>query len=185
MAFQSTLNKKLTPYLQGANTRENPMDVLPFFAEDANCFAGGFVFAGTLPETQVKGLSAGALVVEGLALRTPYQSNFTGSNSNVYNIGRELTIMRKGYIAIKPTTASVKGQDVVVHPTTGAIQTLVLTSATTVAGTVDTTGSDVAQALDNGVATFAYTNMPAGYIFTGWKVNEGKSAGVICEIYKL
>ena len=194
MTFQSTVNRLQTPFLQGAITRENPINILPYFSEDAFCQAGGFVFSGTDAETQVKGKSAGALVAEGIATRTPYQTNLTGGDSNFYNIGKELTILSIGYIAVKPTTQAVKGQDVVVDPATGEIQTVVLASETTVAGTVtgttDTTAGTTDTALDDGtlvggIATTAYTNMPAGFIFTGVKVSTGASADTLSEIFEL
>lgn len=183
--FQGKVNIELTPYVQGQITRSNPCAKEGYFAEDANCFAGGFVFAGTNVETQVKGFSAGATEVVGIAKRTPYQANFTGADSNIYNLGSELTVLINGYVAVKPSNESVKGHDVVVDPATGEIQTLVLTGSTTVTGTTDTTTSAVDTPLDNGVATFAYTNMPAGFIATGWKVNVGAGADSLCEIYKL
>lgn len=144
MAFQNVCNRELAKYLPGDITRENPIDIVGCFAEDENVQAGGFVFYGTNPENQVKGLNGSATAIAGIAKRTPYQCNMTGDNSNVYNLGSEITVIRKGYVAVRVNSSATFGYNVFVDPATGLINTSSSSSISATAGTltfanVDTT----------------------------------------------
>lgn len=134
MTFQNVVNSQLTKYYPGDITRENPINILPFFAEDVNCKAGGFVFAGTNAETQVLGLKSGATAIVGVAKRTPYQSNITGGVSNVYHEGSELTVLNKGYIAVLMNNSANYQDNVFVDPITGTIQASASSTQAAVAG---------------------------------------------------
>lgn len=134
MTFQNVVNTKLTKYYPGDITRENPVDILPFFAEDENCKAGGFVFAGTNAEEQVVGIKATATEVVGVAKRTPYQANMTGGVSNIYNEGTELTIIKKGYVAVEVLNNVNYGDNIFVDPITGIISASSSSSVSATAG---------------------------------------------------
>ena len=64
--MQNVCYGNLAKYMPGDETRENPTDPIGYFAEDANIKAGGFVFPGTNPEAQVKGLDANATSIADL-----------------------------------------------------------------------------------------------------------------------
>lgn len=144
MTFQNVVNKELAKYLPGQITRENPVTIEGYFAEGDDVKAGGFLFAGTNAETQVKGLDALATAIVGVAKRTPYQSNFTGSPTDFYNEGAEITAVLKGYVAIVINSGATKGQNVFVDPDTGLINASSSSSISATAGSlgfadVDTT----------------------------------------------
>lgn len=144
MTFQNVVNKELAKYLPGQITRENPIVIEGYFAEGDDVKAGGFLFAGTNAETQVKGSDASATAVVGVAKRTPYQSNFTGSPSDFYNEGAEITAVLKGYVAVAINSGATKGQNVFVDPDTGLINassgsTISATAGSLVFANVDTT----------------------------------------------
>lgn len=147
MTFQNVVNKELAKYLPGQITRENPIVIEGYFAEGDNVKAGGFLFAGTNPEAQVVGTKAGATAVVGVAKRTPYQANMTGVVSNTYNEGAELTIIKKGYVAVLMNNAANYQDNVFVDPITGTIQassssTQSATSGTLSFGSVSTVVND-------------------------------------------
>ncbi len=155
MTFQNKVNLSQVKYFDGDITRDNPINILPFFAEDENCIAGKFVFAGTNPTTQVKGIDQSATSIVGIVKRLGFQSNIGGSNINSlsYNKGSELTIVLTGFIAIRPSNKSKHNDEVYVNPTTGEIQT--------------------------------GTTKPENFIETGFRVFEPNGANELCEIYKL
>lgn len=145
----------------GTIARLNPCDKIPVVAEGSAVVAGGFVFKGTNPETQVIGCSsttasktaadvAGVAVLEGFQLAL---GNVTGMGINE---GHELAKVRKGYVYVVSNTASTHGQNVIVNPSTGVIETRT---------TISDIGSD--------------------FIDTGWLVETGGDAGAVCEIYKI
>lgn len=134
MTFQNVVNKELAKYLPGQITRENPIVIEGYFAEGDYVKAGGFLFAGTNVETQVKGLDENATAIVGVAKRTPYQTNFTGSPSDFYNEGAEITAVLKGYIAVVINSGATKGQNVFVDPDTGLINASSSSSISATAG---------------------------------------------------
>ena len=144
MTFQNVVNRELAKYLPGQITRENPVVIEGYFAEGNDVKAGGFLFAGTNADTQVKGSNTGATAVVGVAKRTPYQTNFTGSPSDFYNEGAEITAILKGYVAVAINSGAEKGQNVFVDPDTGLINASSGSSISATAGSlvfanVDTT----------------------------------------------
>lgn len=150
----------------GLISRQNPVTKLPMVAE-ADVVAGGFCFAGTDPEQQVVGLKTGATAVAGFVVFEKYQPALSGAaDSMAINDGEEVCVVKKGYCYAVSTTAAVKGQNVVVNPTTGAIQTLVITRTESVSGS----------------AIEVTDNIPEGFIDTGWVVETGAAADRVCEI---
>lgn len=161
----------------GTIARLNPCEKIPVVAEGSAVVAGGFVFEGTDPETQVIGCSAStssktADDIAGVAVFERQQLGLSASNSMAINEGEELAKVRKGYVYVVSATASSHGESVCVNPSTGEIKTATVTytsSADTVTGEITTTASGI----------------PASCIDTGWKVETGNAAGQPCEIYKI
>lgn len=162
MSFQSTIYSTQALGKQGTVSRLNPLVKIPVVAEGNAVVAGGFVLEGTNPETQVIGLSAStssATAVAGVAVfekMQPAINGLNGLNGVQLNEGEELAKVIKGYVYVKPTTASAHGQVVGVDPATGEIQTA------------------------NDAASLA-----SGFIDTGWKVETGAAAGQVCEIFNI
>lgn len=162
MSFQSTIYSTQALGKQGTVSRLNPLVKIPVVAEGNDVIAGGFVLEGTNPQTQVIGLSADtsdATAVAGVAVfekMQPAINGLNGLNGVKLNEGEELAKVLKGYVYVKPTTASTHGQVVGVDPATGEIQTA------------------------NDAASLA-----SGFIDTGWKVETGAAAGQVCEIFNI
>lgn len=157
----------------GNVSRDNPLTKLPMIAEGDAVVAGGFCYEGTDTEHQVLGVKSGATSVAGFVVFPRYQvavANF--ANTMKINEGEEVAVVKKGYCFAVSSTAAVKGNNVVVKPADGTIQTLALTYATK----ADTS---------SGVVTTTASNMPEGFIDTGWKVETGAEAGATCEIYNI
>lgn len=153
----------------GTIARENPIDKIPVVAEGSAVVAGGFVFEGTDPERQVIGCSAStssktAADIAGVAVFERYQLALAAANSMKINEGSELAKVRRGYVYVISSTASVHGYHVCLNPATGDIKA------------ANVTVSD---------GTGAVTGIPEGYIDTGWIVETGNAAGQPCEIYKI
>lgn len=158
----------------GTISRLNPIDKIPVVAEGSAVVAGGFVFEGTDPETQVIGCSADtasktAADVAGVAVLEGFQLVLGNVTGMTINEGHELAKVRKGYVYVVSNTASTHGQNVIVNPSTGVIETQNITYTTTVSGSSLETTSDI----------------KSGFIDTGWLVETGGAAGQVCEIYKI
>lgn len=134
MTFQNVVNKELAKYLPGMITRDNPTTIVPYFAEGDNCKAGGFALPGTNAEQQVKGSDENATAIVGLIARTPYQVNLTGSSSDLFNEGAELTIVKKGYVAVEINSGANLNDNVFVDPDTGLINASSSSSISATAG---------------------------------------------------
>ena len=204
MSFQSQVYIEQPLGQPGTISRDNPIVKLPMIAEGSDLVAGGFAFAGTDAESQVKGISSGAKAVEGFVVMERYQAPFGGIGNNLkINEGEEVAIVKKGYCYAISTTSATKGMHVLVNPATGAISTanVTVTAGTgalsgsitvtqgTISGTVDGTSVSGTTA---GVAAAFGSNSKAdmgsvsgiadGLIDTGWVVVTGGSANAICEI---
>jgi hypothetical protein len=158
----------------GTIARLNPCDKIPVVAEGSAVVAGGFVFEGTDPETQVIGCSSAtasktAADVAGVAVLEGFQLALGNVTGMAINEGHELAKVRKGYVYVVSNTASTHGQNVIVNPSTGVIETQTITYTQSVAGSTVTTTSDI----------------KSGFIDTGWLVETGGDAGAVCEIYKI
>lgn len=161
MAFQDTIYTKQALGKPGTISRLNPIDKIPVIAEGDAVVAGGFVFEGTNPETQVIGCSSAtssktADDVAGVAVFEQFQATLNGIagiNTLKVNEGENVVKVRKGYVYVKSTTASTHGDAVYVDPATGDIK--------------------------------AASSAVSDYIDTGWKVETGNAAGQVCEIYKI
>ena len=124
MSFQSSVNIEQALGQPGTVSRLNPMTKLPMLAEGNAVKAGGFCFAGTNPELQVKGVNASATAVEGFVVFERYQAALGGFGDNLnINEGEEVAVVKKGFCYAISTTQAVKGQKVLVNPTTGVIAT--------------------------------------------------------------
>ncbi len=124
MGFQSSVNIEQALGQPGTVSRLNPMTKLPMLAEGDAVKAGGFCFAGTNAELQVKGVDATATAVEGFVVFERYQAALGGFSDNLnINEGEEVAVVKKGYCYAISTTQATKGQKVLVDPTTGAIAT--------------------------------------------------------------
>ena len=129
MPFQSNVYINQALGKPGTIARLNPIDKIPVVAEGTAVFAGGFVFEGTDPERQVVGASdatASVTAVAGVAVFEKFQMALRAANdiaSLNINPGEELAKVRKGYVYIQSSTASVHGQKVFVNTTTGVIST--------------------------------------------------------------
>ena len=82
MAFQNSIYTTQGLGKPGTIARLNPLEAIPVVAEGDNVFAGGFVFVGTDPETQVIGPSADTAAktaddVAGVAVFEKYQIGLT------------------------------------------------------------------------------------------------------------
>lgn len=158
----------------GTIARLNPCDKIPVVAEGSAVVAGGFVFEGTDPETQVIGCSSAtasktAADVAGVAVLEGFQLALGNVTGMAINEGHELAKVRKGYVYVVSNTESTHGQNVIVNPSTGVIETQTITYTQSVAGSAVTTTSDI----------------KSGFIDTGWLVETGGDAGAVCEIYKI
>lgn len=158
----------------GTIARLNPCDKIPVVAEGSAVVAGGFVFEGTDPETQVIGCSSAtasktAADVAGVAVLEGFQLALGNVTGMAINEGHELAKVRKGYVYVVSNTAATHGQNVIVNPSTGVIETQTITYTQSVAGSTVTTTSDI----------------KSGFIDTGWLVETGGDAGAVCEIYKI
>ena len=150
----------------GLISRQNPVTKLPMMAE-SDVVAGGFCFAGTDSEVQVVGKKTSATTVEGFVVFEKYQPALSGAvDSMAINDGEEVCVVKKGYCYAVSSTPAVKGQNVVVNPTTGVIQTLVITRTESVSGS----------------SILVTENIPEGFIDTGWIVETGAAANQVCEI---
>ena len=135
MAFQNQVYIEQGLGQPGTISRDNPVVKLPFLAEGTDVVAGGFAFAGTNAEAQIIGVDANATAVEGLVVMERYQAPLTGIGNNLkVNEGEEVAVVKRGYCYIVSTTASTKGQKVLVNPTSGEIAT----GANAGAGQIDT-----------------------------------------------
>ena len=157
MAFQNSIYTTQGLGKPGTIARLNPLEAIPVVAEGDNVFAGGFVFVGTDPETQVIGPSADTAAktaddVAGVAVFEKYQIGLTFDASLQIRAGETLAKVRRGYVYVMSTTVSEYGQKVFVNPSTGEIQTAAAA--------------------------------PAGFIDTGWVVETGNAAKQPCEIRK-
>ncbi len=157
MAFQKSIFMTQGLGKPGMVARLNPLEIIPVVAEGDAVVAGGFVFAGTDPETQVIGCStdtAGKTTADilGVAVFEKYQLGLTFEPSLQIRAGETLAFARRGYVYVTSATASVHGQSVYINPTTGEIQTA--------------------------------TAAPESFIDTGWVVETGNAAGQPCEIRK-
>lgn len=131
MAFQNQVYINQALGKPGTIARLNPIDKIPVVAEGTAVAAGGFVFEGTDPEVQVIGPSSAtssktAADIAGVFVFEKYQlmlRSVSDMNSLVVNEGEEGAKVRKGYVYVTPTTASVHGQSVFLNPSTGEIQT--------------------------------------------------------------
>ncbi len=154
MGFQSQVYKEQALGKAGTVSRDNPLTKLPMIVEGSALKAGAFCFAGTDPEVQVVGASAGtsaATAVAGFVVFERYQANLSGFGSAMtINEGEEVAVVLKGFCYCQASTAATKGQKVFVNTTTGAITTR------SAAGT--------------------------GEIDTGWVVVTGADANQVCEI---
>lgn len=204
MSFQSQVYIEQPLGQAGTISRDNPIVKLPMIAEGSDLVAGGFAFAGTNAELQVKGLKSGAKSVEGFVVMERYQAPLGGIGDNLkINEGEEVAVVKKGYCYAVSTTLATKGMHVLVNPETGAISTadVTVTAGTgavtgsinvtqgTITGTVsgsDVSGStvDVSAALgDDVVADLgSVSGISAGLIDTGWVVVTGGAANSVCEI---
>lgn len=177
MAFQNQVYINQALGKPGTIARLNPIDKIPVVAEGTAVTAGGFVFEGTDPEVQVIGPSSEtssktAADIAGVFVFEKYQlmlRSVSDMNSLVVNEGEEGTKVRKGYVYVTPTTASIHGQNVIVNATTGEIKTAKVTYTTTVSGSSLETTSDI----------------ESGFLDTGWLVETGNAANQPCEIYKI
>lgn len=158
----------------GTIARLNPCDKIPVVAEGSAVVAGGFVFEGTDPETQVIGCSSAtasktAADVAGVAVLEGFQLALGNVTGMAINEGHELAKVRKGYVYVVSNTESTHGQNVIVNPSTGVIETQNITYTQSVSASTVTTTSDI----------------KSGFIDTGWLVETGGDAGAVCEIYKI
>ena len=152
MSFQSSVNIEQALGLPGTVSRLNPMTKLPMLAEGNAVKAGGFCFAGTNPELQVKGVDASATAVEGFVVFERYQAALGGFGDNLnINEGEEVAVVKKGFCYAISTTQAVKGQKVLVNPTTGVIAT----GASAGEGQIDTGWEVVTGAAANQVCEIA------------------------------
>ncbi len=157
MTFQKSINLTQGLGKPGTIARLNPLEMIPVVAEGDAVVAGGFVFVGTDPETQVIGPSADTAAktaddIAGVAVFEKYQLGLTFDPSMRIRAGETVAKVRRGYVYVMSTTASVYGQKVFVNPTTGEIQTAAAA--------------------------------PEGFIDTGWVVETGNGANQPCEIRK-
>lgn len=146
MAFQSQVYIEQALGKAGTISRDNPVTKLPMVAEGQDLKAGGFAFAGTNPELQVKGISAGASAVEGFVVFERYQAPIQGIIDSLdINEGQEVAVVKKGYCYAVATTQAVKGQKVLVDPATGVITTGAEAGALVDTGWVVVTGAEANQ----------------------------------------
>ena len=195
MAFQQNVYINQALGQPGTVSRLNPLTKMPMISEGTAVKAGGFCFAGTNPEVQVKGVSNGATSVEGFVVFERFQAPINDLAGITINEGEEVAVVKKGYCFAIATTAASKGQHVVVNPATGEIQTASVTvSAATgkVTGTINVTQGTVEDNATVGVAADlgsdvvadlgSVSGIPEGFIDTGWIVETGASANQVCEI---
>lgn len=160
MAFQSTINSQMALGKPGTIARVNPVTSIPALAEGDAVVAGAFVFAGTDPESQVRGASAdtaAATEVAGLCVFEKFQAALGGLvNLNSLNIneGEEVAVLKRGYAYIAAATVAAHGDKVFVNTTTGEV-------------------------------TFGTGDASEGTIDTLWRVETGAQAGQVCEIYRI
>ena len=196
MSFQSQVYIEQPLGQPGTISRDNPITKLPMIAEGSDLVAGGFAFAGTNAELQVKGVSSGAKAVEGFVVMERYQAPLGGIGNNLkINEGEEVAIVKKGYCYAVSTTSATKGMHVLVNPATGAISTanVTVTAGTgAVTGTINVTQGTVSEGATVGVAASfgddvvadlgSVSGIADGLIDTGWVVVTGGSANGVCEI---
>lgn len=126
MGFQSRVYSEQALGREGFIARNNPVTSLPMIAEGSAVVVGKFAFAGTNAEKQVVGASsatAEATAVVGLVAYDRMQLNMSGTSSLAINEGEEVRLVLKGFVYVRPTTASVKGNGVYMDPATGEIKT--------------------------------------------------------------
>ena len=142
--------------LAGTISRLNPVPQhLPFLAEGDAVKAGGFVFAGTDAEKQVKGIGASATDAPvGLCIFENMQPALGAANGLTVMEGEEVAVLLKGCAYITAPAAATKGMKVGVKPTTGEIEV----QASTIS---------------------------EGFVDTGFVVLTGAASGYPCEIMKL
>jgi hypothetical protein len=158
----------------GTIARLNPLTKLSLLAEGVNLRAGSFCKRGTNPELQATALEDGdtATDILGAVVFENLQPNFSANvNDTLINEGENITAVLKGYVYVTPTTPSINGQNVIIDPATGEIQTAVVTyttAADTSTGAITTT-----------------SDIPEGFIDTGFKVETGNGANQPCEVCKI
>lgn len=123
MAFQSQVYIQQALGKAGTISRDNPVTKLPMIAEGNEVRAGGFCFAGTNKEVQVKGVDANAKEVAGLVVFERYQAPMTELNGTLINEGSEVAVVLRGFAYVISTTEATKGQKVLVDKTNGTITT--------------------------------------------------------------
>ena len=152
MSFQSQVYIEQPLGQPGTISRDNPITKLPMIVEGTDVVAGGFAFAGTNAELQVKGKKSGATAVEGFVVMERYQAPLGGIGNNLkINEGEEVAVVKKGYCYAISTTTATKGQKVLVAPATGVIST----GSSAGEGTIDTGWVVVTGASANGVCEIA------------------------------
>lgn len=184
--------------LAGTISRLNPTPQhLPFLAEGSAVKAGGFVFAGTDAEKQVKGLGGSGVAPVGLCIFENMQPSLGAANGLSVLEGEEVMVLLKGCAYITAPSAVTKGQHIAVNPTTGAIEAFNAVEATgavtgsltsgAITGTADdgvVTGS-VTNTAVTGTAAIAATGASVGFVDTGFVVLTGAASGYPCEIMKM
>lgn len=123
MGFQSQVYTQQALGKPGTISRLNPVTKLPMIAEGNAVRAGGFCFAGTNKEVQVKGSDAAATEVAGLVVFDRYQAPIAELNGTLVNEGAEVAVVLRGFCYVVSTTEATKGQKVLVDKKTGAIST--------------------------------------------------------------
>jgi hypothetical protein len=171
MPFQSQAYTTRAFGLPGTSSRDEFAADLPMIAEGATVKAGGFLFAGTNPEKQVVGVSAGATSVRGLCLFETAQLALSAGDSLAINEGGNVTCRERGYAYATATTAATFGQNVIVNPSTGETRTMAVVYTTTAN-------------IETGAVTTT-SNVPSGFIDTGWTVERGNTAGQAIEIKRI
>lgn len=122
--------------LAGTISRLNPVPQhLPFLAEGDAVKAGGFVFAGTDAEKQVKGIGSASEAPVGLCIFENMQPALGAANGLTVMEGEEVAVLLKGCAYITAPATATKGMKVNVKPTTGEIE---VTSSSASEGFVDT-----------------------------------------------
>lgn len=152
MGFQQQAYTEQALMREGIVSRLNPLTTLPMVAEGKDVKVGKFGFTGTISGQQVIGFDEDATSVEGVVVFGGLQLGASIGNTLDVNEGQEVAIVTKGFVSVRPTTASVRKQSVFVNPADGEIRT----------GTKGATITD--------------------FFETEWVVETGASANQVCEI---
>ena len=123
MAFQNQVYINQALGQPGTISRLNPCTKMPMIAEGTAVKAGGFCFAGTNAEAQVKGISVGATAVEGFVVFERFQAPLNELSGLKINEGEEVAVVKKGYCYAIATTSATRKQVVGVDPASGEIRT--------------------------------------------------------------